>query len=60
MDYDGLFISGGPGDPTQAQELIRNVRKVENVHGEPYEPLAQDAATLHFPHCSMALCNLGS
>uniref|UniRef100_A0ABM5FAK9 carbamoyl-phosphate synthase (ammonia) n=1 Tax=Pogona vitticeps TaxID=103695 RepID=A0ABM5FAK9_9SAUR len=36
MDYDGLFISGGPGDPTQAQELIRNVRKVlESDHQEP-------------------------
>ncbi|XP_006022338.2 carbamoyl-phosphate synthase [ammonia], mitochondrial isoform X1 [Alligator sinensis] len=28
MEYDGLFISGGPGDPTQAQELIQNVKKV--------------------------------
>uniref|UniRef100_A0A8D0E6U4 Carbamoyl phosphate synthase arginine-specific large chain n=1 Tax=Salvator merianae TaxID=96440 RepID=A0A8D0E6U4_SALMN len=36
MDYDGLFISGGPGDPTQAQELIENVRKVlENDRQEP-------------------------
>lgn len=29
MEYDGLFISGGPGDPTQAQELIQNVKKVK-------------------------------
>ncbi|XP_042302928.1 carbamoyl-phosphate synthase [ammonia], mitochondrial isoform X1 [Sceloporus undulatus] len=36
MDYDGLFISGGPGDPTQAQELIENVKKVlENNRQEP-------------------------
>ncbi|XP_067320041.1 carbamoyl-phosphate synthase [ammonia], mitochondrial [Anolis sagrei] len=36
MDYDGLFISGGPGDPIQAQELIENVRKVlENNRQEP-------------------------
>ncbi|XP_013931789.1 PREDICTED: carbamoyl-phosphate synthase [ammonia], mitochondrial [Thamnophis sirtalis] len=36
MDYDGLFISGGPGDPTQAPELIENVRKVlKNDRQEP-------------------------
>uniref|UniRef100_A0A8D0H9D3 Carbamoyl-phosphate synthase [ammonia], mitochondrial n=1 Tax=Sphenodon punctatus TaxID=8508 RepID=A0A8D0H9D3_SPHPU len=36
MEYDGLFISGGPGDPTQAQELIQNVRKfLENDRQEP-------------------------
>ncbi|XP_015284737.1 PREDICTED: carbamoyl-phosphate synthase [ammonia], mitochondrial-like, partial [Gekko japonicus] len=36
MDYDGLFISGGPGDPTQAKELIENVRKVlESGRREP-------------------------
>ncbi|NXQ13915.1 CPSM synthase, partial [Peucedramus taeniatus] len=28
MDYDGLIISGGPGDPMKAQEVIQNVRKV--------------------------------
>ncbi|XP_054827243.1 carbamoyl-phosphate synthase [ammonia], mitochondrial [Eublepharis macularius] len=37
MDYDGLFISGGPGDPTQAQELIENVRKV--LESDRQEPL---------------------
>ncbi|XP_061463660.1 carbamoyl-phosphate synthase [ammonia], mitochondrial isoform X3 [Rhineura floridana] len=36
MDYDGLLVSGGPGDPTQAQELIVNVRKIlENDRQEP-------------------------
>lgn len=28
LEYDGLFISNGPGDPALAQELIQNVRKV--------------------------------
>ncbi|KAL8183820.1 UNVERIFIED_CONTAM: Gly-Xaa carboxypeptidase [Gekko kuhli] len=37
MDYDGLFISGGPGDPTQAEELIENVRKV--LESDRREPL---------------------
>lgn len=29
MQYDGLIISGGPGDPMKAQEVIQNVRKVQ-------------------------------
>lgn len=29
MEYDGLIISGGPGDPMKAQEVIQNVRKVQ-------------------------------
>uniref|UniRef100_UPI002540CBA2 carbamoyl-phosphate synthase [ammonia], mitochondrial n=1 Tax=Euleptes europaea TaxID=460621 RepID=UPI002540CBA2 len=37
MDYDGLFISGGPGDPAQAKELIENVRKV--LESDRQEPL---------------------
>ncbi|XP_064800494.1 carbamoyl-phosphate synthase [ammonia], mitochondrial [Oncorhynchus masou masou] len=28
LDYDGLFISNGPGDPSLAGDLIQNVRKV--------------------------------
>ncbi|CAL8342208.1 unnamed protein product [Boreogadus saida] len=28
LDYDGLFISNGPGDPSLAQALIQNVRNV--------------------------------
>ncbi|XP_038576219.1 carbamoyl-phosphate synthase [ammonia], mitochondrial [Micropterus salmoides] len=28
LDYDGLFISNGPGDPSLAKTLIDNVRKV--------------------------------
>ncbi|XP_056352515.1 carbamoyl-phosphate synthase [ammonia], mitochondrial [Oenanthe melanoleuca] len=36
MDYDGLLISGGPGDPMKAQEVIQNVRKVlESNRPEP-------------------------
>ncbi|NWI87358.1 CPSM synthase, partial [Pitta sordida] len=36
MDYDGLVISGGPGDPMKAQEVIQNVRKVlESDRPEP-------------------------
>ncbi|NWW17986.1 CPSM synthase, partial [Falcunculus frontatus] len=36
MDYDGLIISGGPGDPMKAQEVIENVRKVlESNRPEP-------------------------
>ncbi|KAK7154444.1 hypothetical protein R3I94_007692 [Phoxinus phoxinus] len=28
LEYDGLFISNGPGDPSLAKTLIQNVRKV--------------------------------
>lgn len=28
LDYDGLFISNGPGDPSLAHALIQNLRKV--------------------------------
>ncbi|NXS63689.1 CPSM synthase, partial [Brachypteracias leptosomus] len=36
MEYDGLIISGGPGDPMKAQEVIQNVRKVlESSRPEP-------------------------
>ncbi|XP_072730373.1 carbamoyl-phosphate synthase [ammonia], mitochondrial [Ciconia boyciana] len=36
MEYDGLIISGGPGDPMKAQEVIHNVRKVlESNRPEP-------------------------
>ncbi|XP_036242744.1 carbamoyl-phosphate synthase [ammonia], mitochondrial isoform X1 [Molothrus ater] len=36
MDYDGLIISGGPGDPMKAQEVIQNVRKIlESNRPEP-------------------------
>ena len=31
LDYDGLFISNGPGDPSLAQALIQNVRNVCDV-----------------------------
>uniref|UniRef100_A0A7N8Y7W3 carbamoyl-phosphate synthase (ammonia) n=1 Tax=Mastacembelus armatus TaxID=205130 RepID=A0A7N8Y7W3_9TELE len=36
LDYDGLFISNGPGDPSLAKTLIQNVRKVlESDHLQP-------------------------
>ncbi|XP_040461078.1 carbamoyl-phosphate synthase [ammonia], mitochondrial [Falco naumanni] len=36
MEYDGLIISGGPGDPMKAQEVIQNVKKVlESNRPEP-------------------------
>lgn len=28
LDYHGLFISNGPGDPALAKTLVENVRKV--------------------------------
>uniref|UniRef100_UPI00398E636B carbamoyl-phosphate synthase [ammonia], mitochondrial isoform X2 n=1 Tax=Pristiophorus japonicus TaxID=55135 RepID=UPI00398E636B len=28
MEYDGLFLSNGPGDPTMAGQLVANVHKV--------------------------------
>lgn len=34
LDYDGLFISNGPGDPSLAKTLIENVQKVG--HGADY------------------------
>uniref|UniRef100_A0A8C2KU63 Carbamoyl phosphate synthase arginine-specific large chain n=1 Tax=Cyprinus carpio TaxID=7962 RepID=A0A8C2KU63_CYPCA len=30
LEYDGLFISNGPGDPSLAKTLIQNVRKVQD------------------------------
>ncbi|XP_026768709.3 carbamoyl-phosphate synthase [ammonia], mitochondrial [Pangasianodon hypophthalmus] len=36
LEYDGLFISNGPGDPALAETLIQNVRKVlESDRPEP-------------------------
>uniref|UniRef100_A0A087XCA4 Carbamoyl phosphate synthase arginine-specific large chain n=1 Tax=Poecilia formosa TaxID=48698 RepID=A0A087XCA4_POEFO len=37
LDYDGLFISNGPGDPSLAETLINNVRKkvLESDRPEP-------------------------
>ncbi|KAM8807030.1 carbamoyl-phosphate synthase [ammonia], mitochondrial [Eudromia elegans] len=36
MEYDGLLVSGGPGNPMKAQEVIQNVRKVlESDRPEP-------------------------
>ncbi|TRZ04154.1 hypothetical protein DNTS_023072, partial [Danionella cerebrum] len=36
LEYDGLFISNGPGDPSLAKTLVQNVRKVlESDRPEP-------------------------
>ncbi|XP_039611289.1 carbamoyl-phosphate synthase [ammonia], mitochondrial isoform X1 [Polypterus senegalus] len=36
LEYDGLFISNGPGDPAMASPLIQNLRKVlESDRQEP-------------------------
>uniref|UniRef100_A0A3Q3BFG3 carbamoyl-phosphate synthase (ammonia) n=1 Tax=Kryptolebias marmoratus TaxID=37003 RepID=A0A3Q3BFG3_KRYMA len=36
LDYDGLFISNGPGDPSLAKPLINNIRKVlESDRSQP-------------------------
>lgn len=34
IDYDGLFLSNGPGDPKLAAEAIKNVRKAYEI-GKP-------------------------
>lgn len=31
LEYDGLFISNGPGDPSLAKTLVQNVRKVQQI-----------------------------
>lgn len=33
MEYDGLLIAGGPGNPALAQPLIQNVKKVLQAWG---------------------------
>ena len=30
LDFDGLFISNGPGDPVQCSETVENIRKMLN------------------------------
>lgn len=37
MDYDGLLIAGGPGNPALAQPLIQNVKKI--LESDRKEPL---------------------
>jgi len=32
LDYDGIFLSNGPGDPSMAEETIANVRKALDGH----------------------------
>eukprot|EP00127_Corallochytrium_limacisporum_P006946 Clim_evm32s238 gene=Clim_evmTU32s238 len=39
LEYDGLFISNGPGDPAMAQELIENVRKNLNAPAGQEKPV---------------------
>ena len=31
-DYDGLFISNGPGDPTKCQKTVDNIRKAYDIN----------------------------
>ncbi len=31
-EYDGLFISNGPGDPSLAQKTISNIRYVNSYY----------------------------
>jgi carbamoylphosphate synthase small subunit len=31
MEYDGLFVSNGPGDPAMATDAINNLKKV-HIH----------------------------
>ncbi|XP_006872806.1 PREDICTED: carbamoyl-phosphate synthase [ammonia], mitochondrial [Chrysochloris asiatica] len=35
MEYDGLLIAGGPGNPALAQPLIQNVKKILGDRNEP-------------------------
>lgn len=36
-DYDGLFLSNGPGDPAMCNETVKNIRKV--MHGGVVKPI---------------------
>lgn len=35
IDYDGLFISNGPGDPDTCDEAVQNIRKAMNLSEKP-------------------------
>lgn len=36
-DYDGLFLSNGPGNPTMCQATIANIRKI--INGSEIKPI---------------------
>lgn len=35
MEYDGLFISNGPGDPDTCDEAVQNIRKAMSLSDKP-------------------------
>ena len=35
LDYDGLFISNGPGDPDTCDEAVQNIRKAMSLSDKP-------------------------
>lgn len=35
LDYDGLFISNGPGDPDTCDEAVQNIRKAMGLSDKP-------------------------
>lgn len=35
LDYDGLFISNGPGDPDTCDEAVQHIRKAMNLSDKP-------------------------
>ena len=38
-EYDGLFLSNGPGDPEMAVETVGNIRRVLDAAGEAVKPI---------------------
>lgn len=50
LDYDGLFISNGPGDPSLAKTLIQNVRKVGQDVFQTSEDKNHVQFCTHRPH----------
>lgn len=46
IEYDGLFISNGPGDPSLATTLISNLQKVGPVEYHRYPAAKVTAAEL--------------
>lgn len=54
LDYDGLFISNGPGDPSLAGPLIENVRKVWSVYMQAEKKTCPLSVFLH--HLGWSKC----
>ena len=38
-EYDGLFLSNGPGDPETAVETVGNIRKILETSGDSVKPI---------------------